>query len=167
MTDDVIIHNGGPKSIKIVLIHLTHHSTPQHFVFTKNGVQPPESLLFTFRISKQIEKWYLSVEFLFFKNFQFFTKTADISKIMDTWEIIRIFFQMLSLSTTTTKFCVSNIPNQRYGLQAKTTLQIYTDPKKHKPQTCQWMACDRTRTHPHTPVFRWAIVACAKLYMTS
>ena len=74
---------------------------------------------------------------------------------------------MLSLSTTTTKFCVSNIPNQRCRLHAKTTLQIYTDPKNHKPQACQSMACNCTRTHPHTPVFRHAIVASAKLYMTN
>ena len=96
----IIIQNGVPKLKFLFVTCLVCHSVLA-FVFMKNSGHPNQSsFLLRSELNKTELKNLVSIKGYGSEKsiwiFYFCTKNHDVSKIMETWELIGIYFQKLS-----------------------------------------------------------------------
>ena len=122
----IIIQNGVPKLKFLFVTCLVCHSVLA-FVFMKNSGHPNQS---SFLLRSELNKTELK-NLVAIKGygseksiwiFYFCTKNHDVSKIMETWELIGIYFQKLWCTTTEPNFLFVAYPSQSDGLRSTRTL---------------------------------------------
>ena len=124
----IIIQNGVPKLKFSFVTCLVCHSVLA-FVFMKNSGHPNQSsFLLRSELNKTELKNLVSIKGYGSEKsiwiFYFCTKNHDVSKIMETWELIGIYFQKLSWCTTTEpNFLFVAYPSQNDGLRSTRTLK--------------------------------------------
>ena len=122
----IIIQNGVPKLKFSFVTCLVCHSVLA-FVFMKNSGHPNQSsFLLRSELNKTELKNLVSIKGYGSEKsiwiFYFCTKNHDVSKIMETWELIGIYFQKLWCTTTEPNFLFVAYPSQSDGLRSTRTL---------------------------------------------
>ena len=122
----IIIQNGVPKLKFSFVTCLVCHSVLA-FVFMKNSGHPNQSsFLLRSELNKTELKNLVSIKGYGSEKsiwiFYFCTKNHDVSKIMETWELIGIYFQKLWCTTTEPNFLFVAYLSQSDGLRSTRTL---------------------------------------------